>query len=294
MSGSEDRVQEALAAHVEHLEIGGPEPDVSHLSPAERERLESLIGLLDQTEGVAFGRGLDERTEEAASTEAGERLVAVLHDALPPGARIGKDPAAPTIAVPGMTVAEGWIVGTFGGRIRVWLLGEGSSLEGSDEWLRNLDRLFRLFPDTAALALVEPDLSCLLVQPEDCAPAIEVPRGSLVARRYRRPIHPVGEALSVFLRELTPQWEPMQGIDEETSNVSIDVAPIARERATRAIQDQVAAGGRARKTNPKRTALTDLGEREASDLAAFVLEVNEGRAQPDAVEQELRRLATSR
>jgi hypothetical protein len=60
MSASEDRVQEALAAHIAHLELGGPEPDFSHLTGEDREKLEALIGLLDQTEGVAFGRGLDE------------------------------------------------------------------------------------------------------------------------------------------------------------------------------------------------------------------------------------------
>jgi hypothetical protein len=151
-----------------------------------------------------------------------------------------------------------------------------------------------MFPDTAALALVEPDLSCLVVQPEDCSPAIEVPRGSLVARRYRRPILPAAEALSVFLRELTPQWEPMQDFDEQASSITIDVAPIARERATHAIQEQVATGGRARKTNPKRKALTDLGEKESSELAGLVLAVGEGRLEPDVVEQELRRLAASR
>ena len=54
MSASEDRVQEALAAHIAHLELGGPEPDFSHLTGEDREKLEALIGLLDQTEGVAL------------------------------------------------------------------------------------------------------------------------------------------------------------------------------------------------------------------------------------------------
>jgi hypothetical protein len=294
MSEGEDRIQEALAAHLEHVELGGPEPDVSHLNPAELEKLNELIGLLDQTEGVAFGRGLDEgRAEAVASTEAGERLVATLRDALPAAARIANDPAATTIGIPGMNVVEGWIVGTFGGRIRVWLLVGDGALEASAGWLRDLGRVFRLFPDTAAVALVEPDHSCLLVQPEDCAPTIEVPRGSLVGRRYRRPVHPVAEALSVFLRELIPYWEPMQGISDQASR-TIPVPPIAHERVDRAIEDQVAAGGRARKTNPKRKALTELGEKEAGGLAKLLVEIHEGRAEPDDVEQELRRLATDR
>ncbi len=295
MSEPEDRVQEALAAHLEHVELGGPEPDVSHLSPAETERLQDLIGLLDQTQGIAFGRGIDEgRGEPTTSTEAGERLVAALLNTLSAPARMVSDPAATTFGIEGMNVVEGWIVGTFGGRVRVWLLADEGALEGSDKWLRDLGRVFRLFPDTSAVTLVEPDLSCLLVQPEDCAPTIEVPRGLLVGRRYRRPVHPVGEALSVFLRELTPYWEPMHGISEEANRTTVDVSPIAQERADRAIEDQVAAGSRARKTNPKRKALTELSDRDAGDLAKLVLEIHEGRAQAEDVDEELRRLATNR
>ena len=294
MSESEDRVQEALAAYLEQLEVGGPEPDVSHLSPAEREALQSLIGLLDQTEGVAFGRGLDQRPlESAATTEAGGRLVAAVREVLPPGTRTVDDPAAANVDIAGTAVAEGWIVGTFGGRIRVWLLERRGALEESESWLSDLARIFRLFPDTAAIALVEPDLSCLLVQPEDCAPAIAVPVGSLVARRYRRPVLPVEESLSVFLRDLIPSWEPVQGIGEQAPPM-IEVPPIADERARRAVEDQVAMGGRARKTNPKRTALTGLGEKEAGALARLVVQVSEGSVGADDLEGELRRLATNR
>lgn len=289
-----DRVQEALAAYLEHLELGGAEPDLSHLSATERRSLDELIALLDQTEGIPFGRGLEEGERHLeATTEEGKGLVAVLHDALPPAARIAPDPAAATITIPDMNVVEGFIVGTFGGRVRVWLLADEDALESGDKWLRDLGRVFRLFPDTAAIALVEPDQSCLLVQPEDCAPNIEVPRGSLVGRRYRRPVHPVREALSVFLRELIPYWEPMQDIGDRPSRV-VEVAPIANERANRAIEYQVAAGSRARKTNPKRKVLTELGDEEAGNIARLVLDVHDGRATAEDVEDKLRGLATKK
>src|SRR6266851_1293566 len=294
MSESDERIQEALAAHLEHLELGGPDPDVSHLTHAEVEALNDLIGLLDQTEGVAFGRGIDEpRVERGASTEAGERLLALLRDALPAAARITGDPAASTIGIPGMSVAEGWVVGTFGGRIRDWLLATEGTLDANEAWLRGLDRVFRLFPDTVAVALVEPHLQCLLVQPEDCAPAIEVPRGSLAPRRYRRPVQPAGEALAVFLHELIPHWEPLPGFTADR-RLTIDVPTIAHERASLAIEDQAAAGGRARKTNPKRKALTELGEKEAGTLGALAVGVYEGRVAPDDLEPALRGLATRR
>lgn len=289
---AEDRVQEALAAHLEHLEVGGPPPDTSHLTPEERERLESLIRLLDSTEGIAFGRGLDERVAEVAtaSTETGERLLAAMRDALPGAVRIANDPAAammPTLDVP---VVEGWTVGTFGGRIRAWLFDR----DGGLDQLSGLERVFRILPETAALALVDRNLACLLVRPEDCAPAIEVPRGSIVPRRYRRPVQPAGEALAAFVRELTPVWEPTASIAEPAAAPRIDTAPLARELARRAVEAQAAAGARARKTNPKRTALTALGGREAGAVADLVAAVHEGRIGLDEVEQTLRELARDR
>lgn len=292
MSGDE-RVQDALAAHLEHLEVGGPEPDTSHLTEAERERLRELIELLDETGGIALDQD-DDQVEPVVSTPAGARVVAALRDALAAPARVTSDPGATMVRLQDIDVAEGWVVGTFGGRVRVWLLADEGALASSERWLRELGRVFRLFPETAALALVEPDLSCLLVLPEDCAPVIEVPRGSLVGRRYRRPILPVGEALSVFLKELMPYWEPMYGLEDQRGTTMIDVPPIATEQAERAIADQIAAGSRARKTNPKRAALTELGERETTHLIELAVQVHDGRAQPDDVEQTLRRLATNR
>jgi hypothetical protein len=291
VSTSEDRVQAALAAHLEHLEVGGPEPDVSHLTDAERDELRELIAVLDASEGIAFHHKTDRGRAPASSvTGAGARLLATLRDVLPPATRIADDGAAPTIGIDGMDVAEGWIVGTFGGRVRVWLLDGEGALQNSDRWLRDLERVFRLFPDTVALTLVEPDESCLLVLPEDCAPTIEVPHGSLVGRRYRRPVHALAEALPAFLRELIPSWEPLQDITEHTSRV-IDVSPIAGDRSTAAIDEQIAAGSRARKTNPKRKALADLGPQHAGGLAELTARIHDGRTDPDAIDDELRKLA---
>jgi hypothetical protein len=290
MSSSDDRVQQALAAHLEHAEVGGPEPDVSHLTDAERDELRELIALLDQTEGLGLHSTGGGRSAPTSSTAAGGRVLTTLRDILPSSTRVADDPAATTIGIDGMDVAEGWIVGTFGGRVRVWLLASEGALGNSDQWLRELERVFRLFPDTVGLTLVEPDLSCLLVQPEDCAPTIEVPHGSLVGRRYRRPVHALEEALSVFLRELIPSWEPLHDITSDASSV-IDVASIAGERATVAIDEQIAAGARARKTNPKRSALAELGPQHAAALSDLVSRVHEGRFETDAIEDALRRLA---
>ena len=293
MSASDDRVQEALAAYIEQHEVGGPTPDTSHLSEGEREKLDELIALLDLTEGVAFGRALEETDgEPVALSDAGARLVAIVRDTLP-AARIAADPAAAAIAIGKVRVSEGWMVGTFGGRVRVWQLAEPAAFDAPDSWLRELGVVFRMFSDTAAIALVDPDESCLIVVPEDCAPAIEVPRGALVARRYRRPVQPVSQALSAFFRELIPAWEPIEGMPEHTIG-PLDVSTVARDRAAVAVAEQAAAGARARKTNPKRKALTELGEKEAGAIEALVTGVHEGRVAVDALADEIRRSATKR
>lgn len=294
MSESDDRIQEALAAHIEHAEVGGPAPDLSHLTSDERAQLDELVALLGATERVPLGREHAVGSEtQLASSEAGKRLVGLLRDLLPLGARIASDPATAAVDIESMDVAEGFIVGTFGGRVRVWLLADADALSGSDAWLRGLERVFRLFPDTVAIALVEPDDSCLLVQPEDCGPTIEVPRGSLVGRRYRRPVNTLAEVLPAFLTELIPHWEPVAEMGEGTAG-AIDVGPIAAERAEAAIAEQAAAGARARKTNPKRKALSELGDDEAAAIARLLVDVHEGRATVDNVDEELRRLATRR
>ena len=59
MADTNDRLQEALTAYLEFLEMGGPEPDTSDLNPAEKQELRKLIEALELTEGVAFGSGRD-------------------------------------------------------------------------------------------------------------------------------------------------------------------------------------------------------------------------------------------
>jgi hypothetical protein len=107
-------------------------------------------------------------------------------------------------------------------------------------------------------------------------------------------VRPLDETIAVFLRELIPAWEPTTGTLSDAPSLHVEVAPIARDRAAHAVAEQAAAGARARKTNPKRTALAGLGDREADALAALVLAIQEGTVSPEAVEDELRRLATER
>ena len=288
-----DKVQEALAAYLEQLEMGGAEPDLSHLSPEERRELRELIDALELTEGVAFGRGREEGSAALeAATEEGERLLADLRGSLPPGVRLEADENRLIAHVGGMALVDRFVAGTFGGRVRVWLLDVGAvqAIEENADVLSDLGRVFRMFPDMPAVALVGRDLSCVIVEPEDTAPQIQVPSGSLVSRRYKRAIEPAVQALPAFLDELIPYWDPMPAFDPE-SGVRIDIAEVASDSAGTAIESQRRIGERARRGNPKKDALTAFGGKESKAVDALVKGLFDGSIDPEDVEGRIERLA---
>lgn len=43
ISEARDRVEDALAAYLDYLEMGGPEPDTSYLTDPEQDQLRQLI-----------------------------------------------------------------------------------------------------------------------------------------------------------------------------------------------------------------------------------------------------------
>jgi hypothetical protein len=288
-----DRVQEALAAYLEHLEMGGNEPKISHLTDDERVELRELIDALELTEGVAFGRGREEGAQgPRAATDDGERLLAEVRDLLPPGLRLEPDDNRLIAHVAGIAIVDRFIVGTFGGRVRVWLLDIDAvhAIEGNANTLADLGRVFGMFPDMSAVVLVGRDLSSVIVQPEDTAPQIQVPSGSLVSRRYRRAIEPVGRGLPAFIDELIPFWDPMPTFDPK-SGMRIDIAEAAGGVVPAAIEKQRATGERARKGNPKKDALAAFGDRETRAVDALVKGLFDGSIEPDDVEGRIERLA---
>jgi hypothetical protein len=301
MSEKSDRIQDALAAHLEYLEMGGSRPDTSHLTPAELEQLNDLIDALGSTEGIAFGLGRgDEPTPmtppfpvtDHDRKERADRVVGQLRDSVPADVRIDREPVRSVTLVGGIEILEGWIVGTFGGRVRVWLLAveTAQDLEGNSDCLVDLNRVFGALPDTTAVALVAADMSCLIVQPEDCAPQIHIPSGSLVGRRYKQPIRPVGEAVSAFLNELIPYWDPVPAFDPGT-RLTIDVPTVSKRFASAAIERQKGIGARARKGNPKKDVLLALGEKEISALTRLANGLFDGSVEPEEIEARIEGLA---
>jgi hypothetical protein len=293
-----DRLQDALAAYLDHLEMGGPEPDVSHLSPDERRELQELVDALELTEGVAFDRG-DEDAAAAprgtATTVEGEQLLAALRGSLPPGVRVEADENRLVARIGGFAILDRWIVGTFGGRVRVWLLDAetAQAIEDAPETWADLNRVFRMFPDMSAIALAGKDLSCVIVEPEDSAPQIQVHSGSMVARRYKRAIQPVAEALPDFLDELIPYWDPMPAFDPE-SRPRVELSEIAEDLVHAAVESQRRIGERARKGNPKKDALLAFGDKEMSVLSSLAKDLFDGTLDPAEVEARIERSARTR
>jgi hypothetical protein len=295
MAEGSDGVQDALAAYLDYLELGGAEPDTSHLTASERAELKSLVDALELTEGVAFGAGDDASATpqtSSAATPEGTRLLGQLREALPPGVRIEADGNASVSQIGGLEVIDGWLVGTFGGRVRVWLLAieTAHEVEESSAGLGDLNRLFRMFPDTDAVALVAKDLSCLIVQPQDTAPQISVPSGSLVSRSYRRGIQPAAEAVATFLDELIPYWDPIPAFDPN-AGLRIDAVEVTASFVRSAVERQRGIGERARKGNPKKDALLAFGMKEVSALADLANGLFDGSLDPADIEERIERLA---
>jgi hypothetical protein len=299
VTDASDRLHDALATYLDYLEMGGgPEPDTGHLTPAEKRELQELIDALELTEGVAFGRGREVSSAEAtdvATTPEGQRLLTQLHVSLPPSVRIDRDGNRLVAHIGGVEILDRSIIGTFGGRIRVWLLNADSAqtIERNTDCLADLNRVWRMFPDMAAVALVGKDLSCLIIEPEDCAPQIQVPSGSLLARRYRRAIRPAAEALSDFLDELIPYWDPMP-VFAPDSGLRIDVSDIGDDLVRTAVERQHGIGERARKSNPKKDALLALGKKEISALNSLAKGLLDGSIDAGDIEDRIESLARGR
>lgn len=308
MTESDGLIERKIASYLEYLELGGQRPDLDDLDPEARKRVDEVISMLEFTAGVPLGRGRRQdtaqvhhvleggATKQAATIEAGAVGTAILEElrsSLPAIVRLAPDPEVVGFTSPELPVVNGWTVGSFGGRVRVWVVDEphAGGMDTETSWLHRLNRVFRVLPDTAAIALVFRDLTCLLVEPSDCGPTIEVPAGAWSQRRYRRPVQHVGRAVADFLNELIPSWESIPGRGDDEL-LPVDIEEIASTCAESAIQSQNAMGARAR--SPKKDVLTGLGREEITALAKMTVALYEERVRPEGMAEQLQRLGTVR
>ena len=159
-----------------------------------------------------------------------------------------------------------------------------------EELLREADRLFYRFPETAAVALVagDEDLSTQVVEPQDCRPAVEAPTGLRVGPHPRRPRLALGAALRSYLDEIEPVWEEPERI-VEAADRDFDVAVVAAETATEVVRRLKDEASRAR-IPAKGIAFAALGEYEVEELSKLVMDVARGRIASADVGERIGRL----
>ncbi|MEX0990695.1 MAG: hypothetical protein WD004_00270 [Actinomycetota bacterium] len=299
MTDREEIIRDAIARYIEQKEIGGEPVALNDLPSDIREEVESAIEILSLTDGAAIEveaarEGPENPSISKESTSTGDAefvsAAAVAIRKAMPTARVIPDDDVSDFSTTDLPLVGGWIVGTFGGRLRVWLVAVPTmgDLDGHPLVRKVVRRALRGLLDSAGIALAGRDLSCLLLEPSDCAPAIEVPAGT--APRYMRPVQQLSEAVASFFVGLNPSWDAMPTFDVPFD--STDVSALAAQVAARAVDEQKAIGQRAH--FPKKEALATLGKREVDGLAGLIWDMYEGRLDPENVPERLGDLAVDR
>src|SRR5260370_8906289 len=208
-----EQPDEMVDAYLRHLVQGGEAPDLAGLDARERTDLERTFTLLDAIAGidpdlvppyeddaVARGLGLSPPAPAINAADIRRRITREI-ERLRRGALVLPDEEAAELP----DARSDLLVRVGGARIRVTIVGP-AELAHPEELLREADRLFYRFPETAAVALVagDEDLSTQVVEPADCRPAVETPPGLRVGPRPRRPRLPLGAALLSYLDEIAP------------------------------------------------------------------------------------------
>ena len=181
-----EQPDEMVDAYLRHLLQGGQAPDLAGMDARDRADLERTFTLLDAIAGidpdlvppyeddaVARALGLSPPAPASDAADTRRRITREI-ERLRRGALVLPDEEAAELP----DARSDLLVRVGGARIRVAIVGPGE-LAHPEELLREADRLFYRFPETAAVALVagDEDLSCLVVEPQDSRPAIDGPAG---------------------------------------------------------------------------------------------------------------------
>jgi hypothetical protein len=291
---------EMVDAYLRHLLAGGEAPDLANLDPRERADLERTFTLLDAIAGIdpdlvppfeddavarALGRPAAAAGSDADVADTRQRVAAEI-ERLRRGAAVVPDEEAARLA----GSRSDLLVRVGGARIRVAIVGPGE-LARPEGLLREADRLFYRFPETAAVALVaaDDDLTSQIVEPQDCRPGVETPTGMRAGPRLRRPRLGLGAALASYLDEIEPVWEEPESI-VEAADRDFDVELVAAETAAAVVRRLKDEALRAR-IPAKGIAFAALGDREVDELTRLVVDVARGRVGGEDVGERIGRLA---
>lgn len=295
MNSSDDPVDEVIAAYIEHIEAGLSPPDLSKLSNNDRLRAEQLLDVLQKTRGLDLGNSAEDPTtmqkdqsEESAIGRDHGPVEDVLRQKFRPPHRVLAE-AAPELIQQKIPVLEAWLVGTLGGRFRVFRVDARDENALQETSLRAIAALFAWYQETSVVLLVADDLSCLVITPEDCAPALSAPSGELTARGCKLPPLALDLALSLLHSELVPTWESVDLLAGPRP-LPANRADILSTFVERAVQEQVETISKSRNAN-KKAALATLGKAETLSLTDLISGLLDGSVHPDAVPATLDDLA---
>ncbi|HVE92052.1 MAG TPA: hypothetical protein VNE62_07105 [Actinomycetota bacterium] len=273
MTERRDPVEEVLDSFFDHLEGGGAEPSLDHLTPDERAEAEQLIGSIKAARGVdpsasrpsiaaLIARG-DERTRQSSARSVGEYLEAGLRGAGHPAAAVEGDTTAMAAGF-----ASRYVVHVRGLRVRVIVEAGATDVDAVyAERLSAIAAVFGAFPDTNAallMALGDAVWSAAIIDRDDVVPAVETPSGQLRAPRIRRPICEPVDACLAYVSEVMPTFEAFDHVASRVGSdaLLVDVAGLAAQ----ALDEVVAAGHRAT-GGVKQSTWIGIGPAEADQVA---------------------------
>ena len=279
-----ERNAELIDAYLRHIHEGGDVPDLSDLSEEESRELAATFKMLDAIAGVPADLVPDLEQDPVAkalgfipSLDASvpqfspiEDVVVTEIESMGRDATILRDAEAAHIG----DARSNLLLRVEGIRIRLVIV-ESLEQEGEDA-LHKADRIFYRFPNTSAVVFVQADEELLsqILESRDCRPAIQTPEGVLVPPRPRYPRLPLRSALTGYLEDVEPIWDPPNAATGMTSD-SASADEIARDVALSVIRRLSEDGAKA-KTPAKKETWIPLGDKEADGLARLILDIHSG------------------
>lgn len=259
---TDDPVDAVVAAFIDHLENGGPEPSLDHLTEDERTEATELIDLIRDARGVDFYRSRPSLDTVLAGTKfehqlqppgtAGLTLGAIRTDivsSLGSACEPIEDSTAQNEGVRSDAVVR------FGSlRIRIQFRDDVTTPAA----LSQVDPrfaagpVFGRFPDTAAVVLVigDQELSSVAIGPFDIDDFIGAPDGKVHQPKIPRPVLSLFDTLRRLVDELAPDLTGDDAVDEREA---VEVDDIIRSECVAACAAVVAEGKKARTEGKKET-----------------------------------------
>lgn len=290
-----DKVDEAIAAYLDHIKENAPAPDLSDLTPDERALVEQIA------DSVRVGQGMDpsqsrpsiealfarlEKTQDVSALNARPGLGAVhqtLVDALDPDCVV-----LPDIVAEAEHLASDLLVIADGTRIRVSFRADIAD----DRGLLTLDPrsiagpILGRFRDTEALIVVaaDHDLTSVAIDPYMIHDTIVTPNGTHRRPAVTGPALPLEMTLRSYLDAVGADlsFVPV----EQWAAVDVDPSSIISNAASSAVAKIREAGERAR-TPAKTAEWSAFGDRETAQIEVLIRDAENGQLRPEDLERRI-------